>query len=212
MSGSNGCNVRGNVDVVARSFPSELLFQQKFPDACESIRARCRGLVKWSCREHCVLQGSKNQERREVQESSPSAGTPSMPASIPYQQMLDSNTNVHRWPRTFIRAFKSLPVHCLKSLPCGKRRSLGNEGTIAILFLYSESGGLRRCFKYNLPAVNVVHYFFRTLWSVLLGKIYTNPRHQMVFEYPFYDLVEDIGQHHFIDVSTRKEFRKGLPK
>ncbi len=34
---------------------------------------------------------------------------------------------------TFIRAFESSPVHCLKPLPSGKRRRPANGGTTAIL-------------------------------------------------------------------------------
>jgi hypothetical protein len=36
--------------------------------------------------------------------------------------------------RTFMRAFESSPVHCLKPGPSGKRRSPGNGGTAAMLF------------------------------------------------------------------------------
>ena len=34
---------------------------------------------------------------------------------------------------TFIRAFESSPVHCLKPRPSGKRRRPGNKGTAAML-------------------------------------------------------------------------------
>jgi hypothetical protein len=34
---------------------------------------------------------------------------------------------------TFMSAFESSPVHCLKPRPCGKRRNPGKDGTRAIL-------------------------------------------------------------------------------
>lgn len=37
---------------------------------------------------------------------------------------------------TFMSAFESSPVHCLKPRPSGKRRSSGNDGAAAILFTH----------------------------------------------------------------------------
>jgi len=50
-----------------------------------------------------------------------------------YLKMLEREPPVAKEARTFINAFESLPVHCLKCRPCGKRRRPGKGGTIAIL-------------------------------------------------------------------------------
>lgn len=39
----------------------------------------------------------------------------------------------YNYGRTFMSAFESFPVHCLKFLPCGKRRRPGNAGAAAML-------------------------------------------------------------------------------
>lgn len=43
---------------------------------------------------------------------------------------------------TFMSAFESLPVHCLKFRPCGNRRRPGKGGTAAILLYVSTSSSM----------------------------------------------------------------------
>lgn len=125
--------------MAARSSLFGLQFEQKLHGACENDSVHCRDLVRCWCRGRHVLLGSKTQERHGVCESYPSAHSLSVLASIPNHNMLGSITRSVNGYSTFIRAFESLPVHCLKSLPCGKRHKPGKEGTLAMLFLNYKS-------------------------------------------------------------------------
>jgi hypothetical protein len=56
---------------------------------------------------------------------------------------------------TFIKAFESSPVHCLKFRPSGKRRKPANGGAIEILFSLLFKQVDDQVYE-ALPMVNVV--------------------------------------------------------
>lgn len=91
------------------------------------------------------------------------------------------NTLVYNEPAlrqlTFINAFESSPVHCLKFLPSGKRRSPGKLGTTAILNRVTDkiqNLGVNSMLIYA-PSINVCHDCCRSLFSMLLYQVLLDP-------------------------------------
>ena len=84
---------------------------------------------------------------------------------------------------TFISAFESSPVHCLKPRPWGNRQRPGNGGTAAILDIHNIRIVSRLVGEhYPLPSIDVGHDCRSASLTVLEHKIFANPRHEVVFE------------------------------
>ena len=90
---------------------------------------------------------------------------------------------------TFINAFESSPVHCLKSRPSGKRRIPGYGGTADILQTISID------FMPNAlhaPSINVLNDIKCAGSPMFKNQVILNPRHKVVFKDTFDELVEYI--------------------
>jgi hypothetical protein len=68
------------------------------------------------------------------------------------------NTEGKIQAHTFIRAFESSPVHCLKFRPCLKRRKPGNDGAQAMLYMCNLRTPV--IIKEDIPSINIVLNIF----------------------------------------------------
>jgi hypothetical protein len=106
--------------------------------------------------------------------------------------------------RTFISALESSPVHCLKPLPCGKRRWPGNGGEAAILTKINTTSVTCKARKIISPIIDICHYRSRGSRAMYEDKILTNPGDKVVLERAFDDLVKEIRAQQFVNIGTGK--------
>lgn len=52
------------------------------------------------------------------------------------------------------------------------------------------------------PSINIIHYFVCACLAMLKLQIFTYPRHKMIFEGSFDDLVKEIGGEDFVNVGS----------
>ena len=110
--------------------------------------------------------------------------------------------------RTFIRAFESSPVHCLKPRPCLNRRSPGKSGARANLDIRLVNRV--QSIKNDIPTIDIRHNTSCARFPVNKDQIIFNPLNQVVFETTFYNLVEEIWCDELVDVGTWKRVSEWL--
>jgi hypothetical protein len=80
---------------------------------------------------------------------------------------------------TFISAFESSLVHCLKSHPSGNHRNPGNGGT-AEIFEAPVSKILKKGIKKSIPMINILNDFICTCSSMGFIQICIDPHDEVV--------------------------------
>jgi hypothetical protein len=89
--------------------------------------------------------------------------------------------------RTFIRAFESSPVHCLKPRPSGNLRRPANGGAAAMLKKNYEN--LYDQHEMNIPLVDIIQNCFAWCARILSAYILCYPINEMIFKCPLDELV-----------------------
>lgn len=103
---------------------------------------------------------------------------------------------------TFINAFVSSPVHCLKPRPWGKHL-IPAKGAASDMLRGPFSGSLsvlRACSPIVDLVKNLISMFF---WMESVYEV-PNPINEMVLKSPFDELMQDIGRNELVDVGSRE--------
>jgi len=91
---------------------------------------------------------------------------------------------------TFMRAFESSPVHCLKPRPSGNRRRPENGGVIAMLIKLIRNYSARN--QTFSPVIDIIQDPISPRSAMFTDQVVFHPSNKMIFKYPFDDLMEEI--------------------
>jgi hypothetical protein len=105
---------------------------------------------------------------------------------------------------TFMSAFESSPVHCLKSRPSGNRHRPGNAGTAEILCTNQIKSTVEKANKGDAPTIDIINDLISTCRTMFLNKIFIDPTYQVVFKSTLDKLMEQIRRKKFMNVGPRK--------
>jgi hypothetical protein len=97
---------------------------------------------------------------------------------------------IYKQKRTFIKAFESSPVHCLKPQPSGNRRRPGNKGTAAMLMKVSNKClVVIQWYSNHTPLIYISKDHLSMSLSMDALKILGHPFDKVVFERALNNLV-----------------------
>ena len=111
---------------------------------------------------------------------------------------------------TFIRAFESFPVQCLKFCPSGNLQSPGKMGTTEILEMLRTMQ--RNKAEFCLPMVNVLGYLMGTRFMMFNSQIFVDPSDYVVLEGSLHNLMEEVRGKELMNISSREVVGKGLER
>ena len=99
--------------------------------------------------------------------------------------LLDISLDSYKRLRTFMRAFESSPVHCLKFLPSGKRLSPAKEGASAMLYINESVIVIHNAEAKTAPPVNIIKYLLGFPLRMFGEDVLDGPFDEMVLEGTF---------------------------